>query len=326
MRRIVIVFLAVFLWASPLLPLEEIVLKESESIDFLEKMDQHGVFVKVISDLDIDTENNFYFLDHHLGTVFRIDGKTGKLINTISSLGQGPGELEVPRSIRVMNQMVFIPDSGFGGVKIFKTDGTLLKEFKTKHSIGWLDVSKKNEILVRETDTDGTPIVSIYDMDGKRIRMLIRMPLKNMNDRIEYIFTRNFLFKLDSKENLILLFENKNIIRKYSKGGNLLWEKKVANKIIDSYPHKKPRYGKGGAVYSSVSVFYLDIDNGDNIIVGHVGGAMVFNKDGEHIRLIRTIPPLNFDKFKLFNNDNNLLHIIVGGSRINIFNYKKGGM
>lgn len=327
MKQTVFIFLAIFLLASLVFPeeIEEIVLKESESIDFLKKMDQQGVFVKFIAYLDIDDENNFYFLDNPLCTVFRIDGKTGKLLNTISSPGQGPAELDIPRSIRVMNKMVFIPDGGFGGVKIFSTDGKLIKEFRTGPGIGWLDVNKKNEIYVREADTDGTPIMSIYNMEGKKIRNLIRMPVKDMNDRIEYIFNREFMFKLDSKENPVVLFDKKNILRKYNTNGELLWEKKVANKIIDSFPHKKPSYGTGGTVHGSSSLFNLALDKDDNIIVGHVGGAMVFDKNGEPISLIKTEPQNNMHGLRVFNNDKSLLCIVVGGMKINIFNYKKGG-
>lgn len=325
MKQMIYLWIVIILIGGYVFAVEEIVLKESESIDFLEKMEQHEVFLKFISDLDIDEDNNFYFLAHEVGTVFRIDGKTGKLLNTISSPGQGPAELNIPRSIRVMNKMVFIPDTGFGGVKIFSIDGKLINEFRTEHSIGWLDVNKRNEIFVREADTDGTPIVSVYNMKGERIRKLIRMQVKDINNKMEYIFTREFIFRLDNKENLLVLFTEKKIIRKYTANGDLVWEKKVDNKIIDSYPHKKPRYGQGGVVYSSVSVFYLDIDKDENTIVGHVGGAMVFNKDGEFIRLIKTEPPLNMDEFKLFNNDENILHLIVGGMKIHILNYKKGG-
>jgi hypothetical protein len=305
--------------------MEEIVLKESESINFLEKMEQQGVFVKFIEYLDVDDENNFYFLDNPLCTVFRIDGKTGKLLNTISSPGQGPGELYAPRAIRVMNKMVFIPDSGFGGVKIFSIEGKLIKEFRTEHSIGWLDVNKKNEIYVREADTDSTPIISIYNMAGERIKKLIRMPVKDMNNRMDYVFTREFMFKLDSKENPVVLFEKKNILRKYNPNGELIWERNVTNKIIDSYPHKKPRYGEGGSVHSSSSLFNLDIDKDGDIFVGHVGGAMVFSKDGEAIQLIKSDPPMSTHGLKIYNNDNNLLRIVVGGMKINIYQYKKGG-
>ena len=326
MKRMFFILLLIALFAVRVFPseVEAITLKESESVNFLEKMDQQGVFVKFIQFLDIDDENNFYFLDVNLRTIFRIDGKTGKLINTISSLGQGPGELYIPTSIRVKNKMVFIPDRGFGGVKIFTTDGKLITEFRTGPSSGWLDVNKKNEIFVREVDTDGLPSVAIYSMEGKKIRTLVRIPITKVGDKIEYLFTREFMFKLDSKENLVVLFDMKNIMRKYNTNGELLWEKEVTNKILEEHPRKKPKYGPGNTIHGSSNVFYFDIDQDDNIIVGHVGGATVFNKDGETLRLIKTDPPENTHAFKLFNNDSNLLRIIAGGERINIFSNWSG--
>ena len=72
-------------------------------------------------------------------------------------------------------------------------------------------------------------------------------------------------------------------------------------------------------------VYHMDIDGDDNIIVGHRAGCMVFNKKGETINLIQREPVINFHLFKIYNNDRNLLLIVVCGDMINIFNYKKGG-
>lgn len=331
MKRIGILMLflcAVFTF--PLRPVEIVTLKESESIDFLEKMDDNDVFVKRVRVVDIerDAANHyiFYFLDYKLGTVFRIDGNTGKLLNTIASLGQGPGELDTALSMRVRNQMVFVSDHGFGGVKIFKTDGALIKEFRTGKSIYWLDVNEKNEIYVKEADFDAAPIISLYNMDGKRLRKVVRVPVEDMNDKIEFIYTKDFYFRLDSKENLIVLFYLKRIIRKYNQKGDLLWERKVDNELLQEFSRpKKPRYGPGGTVQGNRGVFHMDIDSEDNTIVGHVAGAMVLDKDGEMVRLLKTDPQMNIDFFKIYDNDTKFLRVLVGGWKINIFNYKKGG-
>ncbi len=321
------ILLLFLLFAVHLFPVDEIVLKESESTDFLGEMDKNEMFVKRIRAVDVakNAGNNydFYFLDHKLGTVFRVDGNTGKLINTISSLGQGPAELDTPVAIRVRNQMVFIADFGFGGVKVFKTDGTIVNEFRTGQSIGWLDVNKKNEIFVRETDTGGTPVISSYNIDGKRLRNVLRFPVGGKGDKIAHILTREFKFSLDSKENLIVLFLFKKIIGKYNQKGTLLWEKKVDNEIIRTRSKpKKPAYGKGGSVHLRRSVFHLDIDEKDNITVGHIFGGMVLDKDGKMTRLIRTEPQMHMDLFKFYDNDNKLLRVLSQGWKINIYNYK----
>jgi len=326
MNRIVFVF--IFLLSIHIFPIEKIILKESESINFLEKMEKNEVFANYIIAVDVDDKNDFYFLDFKLRAVLRVDSKSGRLINSISSRGQGPGELSGPCALRVRNQMVFVADYWFGGVKIFNIKGDLLKEFRTGLKIGWLDVNKKNEIFVREADTDLFPVISVYNTDGKRLRKVVGFPIKNMRDRdrIAFVLNRGFIFRLDSKENIVVLFIYKNIIRKYNKKGELLWEKKIANEIIKKHSNpRKPQYGKGGTIHLTRIGYHLEIDRDDNIIVGHRAGCMVFNKDGETINLIQREPVINFHLFKLYNNDRNLLLIVVGGGMINIFNYKKGG-
>jgi DNA-binding beta-propeller fold protein YncE len=308
-------------------PIDKIILKESNTIDFLEKMDKNDVFVKFVEFVDVDDKNIFYFLDTGLCTILKLDSDTGKLIKFISSRGQGSGELDIPIAMKVTNNMIFVADFGFGGVKIFSTEGDLLKEFKTGLHIGWLDVNKRNEIFVREAETDSMPVISIYNMDGKKIRKFLRFPIKNRSDRIAFILNREFIFRLDSKENIIVLFHKKNIIRKYNKKGDMLWERKIENEILQKHSNpRKPRLGKGSSVYIRSNVFQLDIDKNNNIIVGHVAGGMVFNPDGKAVKLLVCEPPVNLDVFKLYNNDKKILRLGVGGRyKIKIYEYKKGG-
>jgi len=99
-----IFFLFIFLLSIHVFPIEKIILKESESINFLYKMEKNEVFATYIKAVDVDDKNDFYLLDYKLGAVLRVDGKSGRLINTISSRGQGPGELSGPCALRVRNQ------------------------------------------------------------------------------------------------------------------------------------------------------------------------------------------------------------------------------
>lgn len=318
-----VIFFIFLVLVAQIYAVNEIVLDKSKSVDFIQMLEENEVFVKSIIAVDVDENQHFYFLDHKLSAVLRLDSKTGKLINTISRLGQGPAELDSAISMRVKDGMVFIADFGFGGVKIFTTEGKLINEFRTGVQTMWLDVNRKNEIFVREIRS-GIPVISVYNIDGKKLRTFLKFPVKDMTDKIEYFYTGKFRFRFDSKENLIVLWELKKIVKKFDTQGKLLWEKKVANSILEknSKP-KKSRLGKQGQVYYRRSVFHLEIDRKDNIIVGHVSGGMVINPNGETVRLIKCIPLMNLDLFKLYGNDKKFLRLGVGGRfSINIFDFK----
>ncbi len=83
-------------------------IKEDDIIPFWKSMQNNNLFLKWCRGIDHD-ESFFYFLDKKLNRVFKVDQKTGKLANTISHPGQGPGEIQVPEDMRVKNKKVYIP-------------------------------------------------------------------------------------------------------------------------------------------------------------------------------------------------------------------------
>lgn len=320
MKRIFSTALVFFLSLGvfPLFPVNTILLKKTESIDLLEKMENNDFFMKSIMGVDAD-ENNIYFLDHDLGTVFRVDKNTAKLVNTIGSKGQGPGELQAGMSIRVINNMVFVSDVNFNGIKIFSPEGKTVKEFKTVIRSKCVEVNKKNEIFVIGVSPEGFPNISVYNMDGKKIREFLKFPFKNTG-RPSYILNSEMEFRIDKDENMVIVFVLKKLIRKYTPKGELLWEKEIKNEILDKYI-TDPRFDtrKSGAVYYHRSIFRIDFDKNNNIIVGHVHGGMIYDKNGNIIGLIQFEPQRNLDNFRIFD-DGKVLVIGALGS-INVYKY-----
>lgn len=308
-----------FFFAVCLFSVDTIPLDSNKGIDFLQKMEAHDYFFGRISEIDA-VGNEFYFLDTKLGTVLRIDNRTGKLINSISSPGQGPFQLHSPSGLRVKNNMVFVSDMGFSGIKIFQPDGKPIKEFKTVTLVfrePGLEVNAKNEIFLKCKDSNAYPAIFVYNMDGKKVRTFTSIKLEERTQK-SYIMNIQFTFKLDSEENVVVLFTAKKQIRKYDKNGTLLWQKELKNEIIDGFdtdPHWK--FQENGAVHFKTSVYGMDIDSNDNIVVGHVGGGAVYNKAGELIRLIRGDTALY--NFRFYNDG--LLHVAAMGYLINIHNF-----
>lgn len=306
-------------FAVCLFPVDTIQLNSSSGIDFLKKMEAHDYFFGQIMEIDV-AGSEFYFLDNKLKNVLRIDNRTGKLINTISSPGQGPFQLQSPSGLRVKNNMVFVSDMGFSGIKIFQPDGKPIKEFKTATLVfrePGLDVNAKNEIFLKCKDSKAYPAIFVYNMDGEKIRTFTSIKLEERTQK-SYILNIQFTFKLDSEENVVVLFTTKKQIRKYDKSGTLLWEKELKNKIIDSFdtdPHWK--FQENGAVHFNTSVYGMDIDRNDNIVIGHIGGGAVYDKSGKLVHLIRGDTAMyNFRFYK-----DKLLHVAAAGYLINIHDF-----
>ncbi|MCX6578565.1 MAG: hypothetical protein NT166_00090 [Candidatus Aminicenantes bacterium] len=315
MKKIVLTVL-VLLMVVGLFPEDTILLKKSESIDLLEKMEANDFFMKAIFDVDVD-ENCIYFLDHDLGSVFRVDKNTAKLVNNIGSKGQGPSELQYGVSLRVINKMVFVSDIGFNGIKIFTIDGKIVKEFKTISLPTWLDVNQRNEIFVSGVSSEGYPNISIYNMEGKKIREFLKFPCKETWGT-SYLLNSKVIFRMDNEENLVVVFILKKLVRKYSKIGALLWEREIKNKIMDKYnTDAQFDVRKTGAIHFKEHVFSLDIDGLGNIIVGHIYGGVIYDKNGDIIHLIQFEPPNNLGTFRIY--DGKILAISGFCREINVY-------
>jgi hypothetical protein len=318
MIRLVIVL--IFLLSIHAFAVEKIVLHRSKGIDFLEKMDSFDYYYKKLNDIDIDDEYNFYFLDYHFGTILRVDGNTGKLINAISRRGQGPSELHDAQSIRVKNNMVFVSDYGFQGVKIFEKNGKIIKEFKTKTG-AWdfnLDVSDQNKIFISQRSSDGSPCIAVYNIKGEYLSEFVKFQV-DLGNRKSLLLNRTFIFQLDNEGNMIVVFTLKKLVQKFNRHGVLLWKKAIKNDIIAKFnTDTKISFDRGAVRYQS-GVFDMDIDAQNNIVVGHSGGGVVYDKYGNTIHLIEFDPPANLNQFRLY--ANKLLKISLRGRSVNIYKF-----
>jgi DNA-binding beta-propeller fold protein YncE len=323
MKRIIFLFIIILI-SSILFPVERIVLRQSDSVDLLEKMNSNEVFVKWLMGVDLDRNQNAYFMDVRYSTIVGVDIITGKRIATISSKGQAPAELHRPTAVSVNGNRVFVADKGYGGIKIFSLKGEFIKAFKTNTPPDWLEVSTKNEMLVKESNSDSTPVISVYNIDGKKKKNLITFGIKPKTDRTSFILNKKFIFKIDNDGNIVVLHFLKRLIRKFDTGGVLLWEKKLENEILDKFDtdDQKVQYNKG-SISGTRAVFGLDIDPENNIVIGHVGGGSIYSKEGKLVGLLVFEPLMNLDLFKVL--QDKILTINTFGNIIRVYPYQKGG-
>lgn len=132
----------------------------------------------------------------------------------------------------IRDNLIFVCDTGFGGVKIFDTDGKALKQFRTSPEIRNLDVSAKKEIYVTETGGQTNPCINVYHMEGHKLRRTLLLKIPDPGDKIGLIAIRESYMRVDMEGNILLLFILNGIIQKYNSTGKLIWERKMDNPII----------------------------------------------------------------------------------------------
>ncbi len=289
MKRKSILLFSIFFLPLGLLSQQKLILKESEGIDIIKLMEDHQLFITRIQDMDVDDDGNLCILDDRSGNVVRMDLKTGLLVNKISSLGQGPAELMMPSVARARNNKLFVLSEGHNSIKIFSISGSFLSGFKTKGVPRWMDIDKNENIYVAEADQKSNPVISVYDAQGKKIRTAITFQLKKeiLEDKAEFVKRQFLKFKLDSEGNIIILFHLLRLLKKASSDGTILWEKEIENSVLKPFlKNEGTSYDGQGRPKIRYLVGNFDLDQENNIVIGHVGGGCIYNQKGDLISVL----------------------------------------
>ena len=333
MKIIILILIFLLLLSGSSSAVEKIIFKDG--VNFEQKLSDNDVFFKNCSDFEILPLNNIgFFLDEEYGMIFKVELSSGKLLKTISSKGQGPGELHIPISLRVRNNMIFVLDNGFNGIKIFDLEGKFVNSFRIGSTLFGnrnIYVDEKNEIFVGKINTLANTMVTVYDLKGKELESLIQYQKDNKRDNTrESLMRKLYLINLDSKGNIYILYYLFRKLIKYNRKGEMLWETKIKNEILDKYPNDDYANMDEKKYNLRYSIFNLDVTNSDEIVVGHAGGGCVFTTDGKMKKLIllsekigdnNEYHSINLETFKI--RGNMLMNLLVFGKMIYNYQYKE---
>ena len=266
-----LLFLIAFSWGAE--KVEKIVL--TGGVEFSQKMVENDVFFKWVQDFDVD-DKYIYLADATYKVIFKIALDSGKLERTISSKGQGPGELAFPVNICVKNNKVFVIDKGFGGIKIFGVDGSTINEFKVSGAVGrrGIAVDEKDNIYIGNI-MDNT-LVSVYSLAGKRLRSLVKATV-DLKDK-DSIKKRIYWIKIDKQKNIYVLYFVARELEKYDNQGKMLWRAKIENDLLAEYPQSK------NPGYRNIFDFHI-LDNND-ILIAHAKGGCILDTNGKLKKVI----------------------------------------
>jgi hypothetical protein len=254
-----------------------------------EKLDENGIYVKGLYSFDFD-DSYIYLPDSRYGTIIKAELRTGKLVKTISSKGQGPAELERPFFLLEKNGKIYVYDAGYNGIKIFDKEGNYINSFRTlmPEVVLFLPivfaVNDKEEVFVSAPDLRENKLVTVYDgKTGKKIRSMIRENFKVKEGSLEYLKNCTYRIKIDREGNLYLLFPYKYLIRKYNKNGEILWEKRIEDELLNKFIKK---FG-GSKTGLKTFIGSFDVSESGVIFIVHSGGGCVLNRNGEIFLLFK---------------------------------------
>ena len=198
-----------------------------------------------------DSKGNYYITDTKAHAVVIFDS-SGRYLNRFGQLGQGPGDLSMPMSIFIFENLLVVNEPGNRRLHYFNFEGKSQK-------ISRLFKSYSSLVLMHDGRKIGAP--SFFDKKGETMLVEILSPegkiINTFGTPIEfkwsqYIMNERRLY-LNTNNEILLVFRQLPILQKYSLDGRLLKETRletefslklgIINRRLNSYlPDKRVGY------------------------------------------------------------------------------------
>lgn len=152
---------------------------EEEFIIDLEREDLIELGIKEVTGFDVDSSSNIYFRFSASSEdcIFKFDAK-GNFLLSFGRKGQGPGELETPRYLRVNElEQIVVSDAGRKKLCFYENNGDFIKEIGFTANYRMATIFENGNILVmkgsfnREEGRAEFPIL-LCNEDFEEIKML----------------------------------------------------------------------------------------------------------------------------------------------------------
>jgi uncharacterized protein YpmB len=174
----------------------------------------------------VDDADNLYVLDYKSHNIKVFDPE-GQYVRTIGKQGNGPGELNLPGGLLIMQDgTLLVEDIGNRRMAYFKPDGTFInsRSIADRTSLISLTLDRSGSYLGREMIIEESKLfweVRKYDKDLKPLFTIDRIPFPNpLTDNIN-VFDQVFFFTFDKDGNILYGNPKDYAIKIYTPEGNL---------------------------------------------------------------------------------------------------------
>ena len=172
-----------------------------------------------------DSKGNYYVTDTKANAVF-IFNSLGKYIFKFGKRGQGPGDLSMPMTIRILGDILIVNEPGNKRLQYFNFQGESQKTIRLFKSCYDLAFLKDGRIVTAPMFIDETPekaLIEVLSPEGKIIQTFGN-PFEFKWQ--SYIMNERCIF-LNKNDEIIQVFHNLPFLQKYSINGKLLREKRL---------------------------------------------------------------------------------------------------
>jgi hypothetical protein len=221
----------------------------------------------------------------------------------IGGIGSAPGRLFRPGAIDVSEDgIIYVQDGGNERIQSFRIDGTHLAVFSTEQYMGFA-AGSEGEIYLGQPENGA--LISVYSRDGKRLRSFGQLKLysdlhgeqfKDQNEEFSNGINRVRL-SVDKDGNILVSFMLIPLIQKYTRNGQLLFERKLEGPEIETLTQ-----APGGRLTMSMDGFTQEIialeavprPNGEIGVVLTDRSIYIADQSGKRLRVLHPRVETNF--------------------------------
>jgi hypothetical protein len=176
-----------------------------------------------IRQLAVDGRENIYVLDSKESQV-KVFAREGKYLRTIGRPGQGPGELDNPRSISISGDEIMVTEAS-RRLSFFSLAGSYLRTLSTKETWALMaEADSKGDIIVVTATIDPKePFYSYLKFDGQLNLLfeIARSPAPNASKGYNPFMPISYL-RVDKKDNFIYGYPEDYTIQVFNPQGKLI--------------------------------------------------------------------------------------------------------
>lgn len=230
--------------------------------------------------MDLLGDGRLAVLDNQLNQI-RLYGEDGRLIRTMGREGEGPGEFNRPAFIHAADTAIWVTDQTAKLVG-YTPDGILLKEFLFQsQAIMKKAIPTGSDRYVTLAGGEGGALIKLgragrdstrFIGEGFERENTVNLAEANQEARREQVpaMFRNLADLRYDGTSIYLFLSSFHILRKYTTGGELLWETDVdipVNQVIFDEFVERNSGDTGGAVFMLQYIMDLRVRNGNTYIL-----------------------------------------------------------
>lgn len=111
------------------------------------------------------SDDRVYVLDRQVSNVYAVDAETGEDAGRIGGEGAGPGELQRPFGVDVVDEFLAVGNSGGPRIDLFALDGRYERSLRVDFLPFGMEVTRDGRLMLTGLE-QGTGIVRLLDLDG----------------------------------------------------------------------------------------------------------------------------------------------------------------